>query len=268
MEMQDTEIMQTLTPEFMKEHSIAKVISCFGDSGQKLVCIIEDNRGRKLAMKSFRNCTKRDIQEIKILKRFKNLPGISKVVKVKEHNGSPLLFEEYIDGRDLQDMQNEYTRNAQKIAALIKNIASILEPIWLGGIVHRDLKPKNIKILQDGSPVIMDFGIARDLSIESITQTGDRQPMTWDYASPEQYTGDKRAVSYRTDFFALGLIAYKLFYGNHPFGNSQTEIDQRFQKKGNTIYLEDNPLKSLFEATLVIEPSGRVRDVGSLVKLL
>ncbi len=260
--------MQTLTPEFMKEHSISKVVNCIADSGQKVVFIVKDINGQMLAMKSFRNCTSRDIQEIAILKRFKFLPGISKVVRIEKYNGNPLLFEEYIDGQDLQDIQAEYANDASKIAALIKNIGIILKPIWLEKIVHRDLKPKNIKILKDGSPIIMDFGISRDLFAESITQTGDKQPMTWDYASPEQYAGDKRAISYRTDFFALGLIAYKLFYKNHPFGGSQADIDQKFQKKENTIYLEDNPLKNFFEATLVIDPSGRIRDVDSFIKLL
>lgn len=260
--------MQTLKPEFMKEHSIAKVLESFDESTQKIVYIIEDTNGKMLAMKSFRNCGERDIQEIEILKRFKSFPGISKIVKVKKYNGNPLLFEEYIEGPDLEDIQASYNDNLKKVLNLTRSIAIILKPIWLKKIVHRDLKPKNIKILKSGSPVIMDFGIARDLAVESITQTGDGQPMTWDYASPEQYAGDKHAISYRTDFFALGLIAYKLFYKKHPFGNSQAEIDQKFQKKDNVIHLDDNKLKDFFEATLAIEPSNRIRDISSLIKLL
>ena len=261
--------MQTLTPDFMKQYSISEVVNSFADSGQKVVYIVKDNKGTLLAMKSFRNCNARDIQEIDILKRFKALPGISKIVRVETYSGAPLLFEEYIDGPDLHDVKATYAGDEGRIKALIKNMAQILKPIWEVKIVHRDLKPKNIKILKkDGSPVILDFGIARDLSAESITKTGDRQPMTWDYASPEQYAADKGSISYRTDFFALGLIGYNLFYQKHPFGNSQAEIEQKFQKNNNTIYLEDNGLKKFFEATLVIEPSGRVRNVESLITLL
>lgn len=261
--------MLTLTADFMKAHGIAEVVNSFNDGGQKMVHIVKDASGQILAMKSFRNCTDRDIQEIEILKRFHTLPGISKVVKVEDYNGSPLLFEEYIDGPDLHDIQDAYRGDAKRVTSLIKGIAVILKPIWQARIIHRDLKPKNIKVLKDGSPVIMDFGIARDLSApSSLTHTGDRQPMTWTYASPEQYAGNKVAISYRTDFFALGLIAYNLFYQKHPFGSSRAEIEQKFQKRDNTIYLEDNELKSFFEATLVIEPSGRVRDADSLIALL
>src|SRR3989344_3754019 len=121
--------MQTLTPEFMKEHSLSEVVTSF-DGGQKIVYIVKDLNGQMLAMKFFRNCNNRDIQEIEILKKFKFLPGISKVIRVEKYKDTPLLFEEYIDGQDLQDIQTEYTGDAQKIAVLIKDIAVILKPIW------------------------------------------------------------------------------------------------------------------------------------------
>ncbi len=253
----------------MKQYSISEVVNSFTDSGQKVVYIVKDNKGVMLAMKAFRNCTDRDIQEIEILKRLTALPGISKIVRVETYDNAPLLFEEYIDGPDLHDIQATYKGDENRIKLLIKNMAQIMKPIWEAKIIHRDLKPKNIKILKkDGNPIILDFGIARDLSAESITKTGDKQPMTWDYASPEQYAADKGSISYRTDFFALGLIGYNLFYEKHPFGSSQTEIEQKFQSNNNTLYLEDNGLKKFFEGTLVIDPSGRVRNVESLIALL
>lgn len=260
--------MQTLTEKFKKEHNISEVIEGISDSGQKIVYIVKDASGQKFAMKVFRNCTKRDLQEITILERFNSLPGISRIAKIEEDAGNPIIFEEYIDGSDLQDLLKFYAGDLVKVANLMKDIATTLQPIWLGRIVHRDLKPKNIRISSDGKPVIIDFGIARDLCAESITQTGAAQPMTWDFASPEQYAGDKSAISYRTDFFALGLIAYRLFYQNHPFGQSRDEIGLKFQKKDNTILLENNKLKKFFEGTLAIDPSGRVRTVDSFINLL
>lgn len=259
--------MQTLTEGFKRKHNISEVIKNFSDSGQKIVYIVKDTNGQKLAMKAFRNCSKRDLQEIEILKRFRSLPGISKVVRVEDDNGNPILFEDYIDGVDLHDMMGFYAGDADKVANLMKKIAIILKPIWLGRIVHRDLKPKNMRILKNGDPIIMDFGIARDLSAVSITQTGDRQPMTWDFASPEQYAGDKTAITYRTDFFALGLVAYRLFYQKHPFGQTRDQIEDKFNQKDNTIYLEDNNLKGFFEGTLSIDPSGRTRTVDSFINL-
>lgn len=261
--------MQTLTNEFKKDHNIADVLQYFDNSGQKIVYIVVDTDGNKMAMKSFRNCSKRDIQEIEILKRFKYLEGISKVIKVENYKGTPILFEEYIDAPDLEDIIKDYTGNSVRITALIKNIADVLRPIWEARIVHRDLKPKNIKILSDEKPVIMDFGIARDLAAESITETGEDQPMTWNYASPEQYAKDKSSISYRTDFFVLGVIAYVLNYQRHPFGTSRDEIAGKFATKDNTIELEkENPLNAFFEANLMIDPSARPRNVDAFISTL
>ena len=228
--------MQTLTPEFQKQFGISKVIGSF-NGGQKIVYIVEDTSGKKMAMKSFIYYTPRDIQEIDILRRLGALPGISKIVDVKDYQGKPLLFEEYIEAPDLEEIIPSYEGNIDKVRTFIIDSVDILSPIWKEKIVHRDLKPKNIKILSDGKPIILDFGIARDLTAQSLTDTGETQPMTWNYASPEQYNGDKDSIGYRTDFFCLGLIAYMLYYQRHPFGSTKAEIEGKFATSDNEIAL-------------------------------
>lgn len=260
--------MQTLTRDFQKQFNIARVIDSF-TGGQKTVWIIEDNSGKKMAMKSFTYGNVRDFQEMEILKRFNSSLGIPKIIKIEDYQGKPLLFEEYIDAPDLHDIVATYKGDDTKVVAFIKYVAEILKPIWEAGIVHRDLKPKNIKILSDGKPVVLDFGIARDLAVESITNTGEDQPMTWDYASPEQYSKNKNSISYRTDFFCLGIIAYRLYYQEHPFGDTSAEIEKKFALRDNGIALAlNNPLNNFFTATLSIEPSGRPRNVEMLVDTL
>lgn len=260
--------MQTLTDAFQKQFNIAKILNSF-TGGQKTVWIIEDSSGKKMAMKSFTYCNARDLQEMEILKRFNSSPGIPKIIKIEDYQGKPLLFEEYIDAPDLQDIIVNYNNDSPKVIELIKDIATILKPIWEARIVHRDLKPKNIKILSDGKPVILDFGIARDLNAESITNTGDDQPMTWDYASPEQYKKDKSSINYRTDFFCVGLIMYRLYYQQHPFGNTKAEVENKFAIGDNSIFLKPNDsLNNFFKATLNIDPSSRPRSVDLLLSTL
>ncbi len=260
--------MHTLTDAFKKQFNITKVFDSFS-GGQKTVWIIEDVGGKKMAMKSFTFCNARDLQEMEILKRFNSSPGIPKIIKIEEYQGKPLLFEEYIDAPDLHEIIATYHNDSSKVVALIKDIAKVLKPIWEAKIVHRDLKPKNIKILLDSKPIVLDFGIARNLSVESITNTGDDQPMTWDYASPEQYRKDKNSISYRTDFFCMGLIMYRLYYQRHPFGNTKIEVANKFTIGDNTISLTlDDPLNKFFKATLNIDPSGRPRNVDLLLATL
>src|SRR5207237_4071542 len=95
-------------------------------------------------------------------------------------------------------------------------VASALDYAHRQGVIHRDLKPENI-LLQDGEPLVADFGIALAVSHAGghrITQTG-LSLGTPQYMSPEQATGD-RAVDGRTDIYSLGAILYEMLTGEPP----------------------------------------------------
>ena len=130
------------------------------------------------------------------------------------------IVEEYIEGETLANRSHDYT-DWSSISDLLLRLIDGMEVVWKNNIVHRDLKPANIIIRPDGSPCIIDFGIARFLDMESLTNTlspsGPRTPL---YASPEQMRNDKHLIDMRTDFFALGIVAMELFLGVHPFDPS------------------------------------------------
>jgi serine/threonine protein kinase len=127
------------------------------------------------------------------------------------------IIEDYIEGNVLREKMTSF-RSSREIFTLIHSIVSGLSIIWDRNIVHRDLKPENIIIRPDGSPCIIDFGIARFLDLESLTKTiSPMGPCTPIYAAPEQISNNKNIIDPRTDFFALGIIALELFLGNHPF---------------------------------------------------
>ena len=88
------------------------------------------------------------------------------------------------------------------------------------GIVHRDLKPANILVALNGSPKVIDFGVARCLGNDSEmtavqTQTGQLVG-TMQYMSPEQFAGDPRKIDQRADVYALGVILFELISGTYP----------------------------------------------------
>ena len=239
-----------------------------GPSGQKSVFIV-NIEGQKYALKIIQNADERTFREINIHKSYVENKGVPKIHNVEKFGSETIILEEYIEGSDLSALLTEYQGNESKIIELIYNIAIILKPIWEDRYVHRDLKPQNIRIMNDGKPVVLDFGIARALDDETITAAGT-QPLTWCFASPEQYLGNKSLISYRTDFFCLGIIAYYLFTGKLPFGDSKGEVEKTFENKVYSLDFsnERNTLTNFCESVLKYYPSERPGRIPTFLNLL
>jgi len=128
-----------------------------------------------------------------------------------------LIAEEFLDASELGDVMEKFDCE-NKVFDLLLKLVTALEIVWSLKVVHRDLKPQNILITEDLEPRIIDLGIARFLGQESLTRTmaacGPATPM---YASPEQLRNNKNMINHRSDFFNLGILAYELIVGAHPF---------------------------------------------------
>jgi serine/threonine protein kinase len=136
-------------------------------------------------------------------------------------------IEEFIESQPLSSALDAYIGKSTEVAKLALGIAQALEPLWnhQRAYVHRDIKPANILLRPDGTVVIIDLGIVRETGAPGITKTGwGKAPLTVDYASPEQIANDKDAISYKTDFFAIGVLMYRLLSGRHPF-RTRTDLD-------------------------------------------
>ncbi|MEQ8764323.1 MAG: bifunctional serine/threonine-protein kinase/formylglycine-generating enzyme family protein [Planctomycetota bacterium] len=103
-----------------------------------------------------------------------------------------------------------------------RDIASALECVHEEQIVHRDVKPSNIKVTPDGRAVLLDFGLARDLSAESLSRTGSFQG-TPHFCSPEQVGGERGSVGPASDVFSLGATLYSALSGVLPFDGETAE---------------------------------------------
>ncbi len=101
------------------------------------------------------------------------------------------------------------------VLAILLQVCAGLDFAHSRGIVHRDIKPANVRVLEDGTVKIMDFGIAKSLEAESrLTQTGVALG-TAGYLAPEQLSG--KPLGPRTDLFSLGVMAYEMVTGVRPF---------------------------------------------------
>lgn len=254
-----------LSTELMEHFGITDYLQA-NPGGQKTVFFVTiDNK--KYALKIINIADDRFEREVKICQQFNDNIGIPNIMRIEKFEKDTIILEEYIDGHDLSELIDIYQNQGQKVLTLILSIAKILVPVWNSRYVHRDLKPQNIRIKKNGDPVVLDFGIARALDEESLTASGG-QPLSWLYASPEQYAGQKRLISYRTDFFCLGIIAFHLYTNKLPFGNNRNEIDKAFQDDKLLVNTGNEFIDTFCNHVFKKNPSERPRKIESFIKLL
>jgi serine/threonine protein kinase len=260
--------MYELPEKFKKKHDIEEELSSF-EGGQKNVHIVKLKNGNKVALKVFKKFSVRDSKEIKILQKYHEITGIPKIIKIIEYGEKTILVEEFIEGENLNDLlaSNKYYQNSDDIAELMTKLIGILSHVWNDRIIHRDLKPENIIINSQNDPIVLDFGIMKDEESSTITDTGF-QPNSLIYASPEQIFGEKNDISYRTDFFCLGIIAYHLYHNELPFGSSRDGIIQSFKDNKVLDIVDDCRISKFYNFACRIKVSERPRDMKLLLKTL
>lgn len=142
-------------------------------------------------------------------------PNVTLIYDFGLEGNTPYFVQEFLSGTDLDELMGKGKLSLATTVAVLLQVCAGLEYAHSRGVVHRDIKPANIRILEDGTVKIMDFGIAKSLQSESrLTQTGVALG-TAGYLSPEQLAG--KPVDHRSDIFALGVMAYEMVTGVRPF---------------------------------------------------
>jgi serine/threonine-protein kinase len=123
---------------------------------------------------------------------------------------------EYVDGVPITRYCRECDANLHERLALFMQVCDAVAFAHRNLVIHRDLKPDNILVDAQGTPKLLDFGIAKLIDLAASPGIDDRTvaPFTPDYAAPEQLTGE--AVTTSTDVFALGILLFELVCGERP----------------------------------------------------
>lgn len=141
--------------------------------------------------------------------------NIIRIFDLGESGGVRFITMEYIEGQNLHQLLKERGKlEVTEAVEIMEQVAAGLAAAHREGIIHRDLKPGNIMRDPNGRVVIMDFGLARTIGGEGMTQTGAMLG-TIEYMSPEQAQGKELNAS--SDIFTAGLILYELLSGATPF---------------------------------------------------
>ncbi len=167
-------------------------------------------------------------------------PGIAQLLDGgSTADGRPYLVMEYVDGKPLDVYSRECNLGIADRCRLFTKVCEAVSYAHRNLVVHRDLKPSNILVTADGSPRLLDFGIAKLLTREG---AGDQtltaisaRPFTPDYASPEQILGQRVTTS--SDVYSLGALLYQLLTGTKPHRLS-TYTEEEVRKVATESQLE------------------------------
>ncbi len=168
----------------------------------------------------------RFVQERQILANLDH-PNIARLLDGgRTETGSPYLVMEYVDGPSIIDFARSNKLSIDNRIGLILSLCDAVQYAHRKLVVHRDIKPSNVLVATDGTPKLLDFGIAKlmDPVNEAPVTREEARVMTPEYASPEQMLGD--AVTTSTDVYGLGMLLYQLLTNAMPFDLSSKTSPQ------------------------------------------
>ena len=208
-----------------------------------------------------------------------NHPNIGGIYGVEETSDTLALVLELVEGPTLADRIAQGAIPLEEALAIARQIVEALEAAHEAGVVHRDLKPANVKVREDGTVKVLDFGLAKALGdgrqgdpseSPTLTTAATRAGVimgTAAYMSPEQAKGKR--VDKRADVWAFGAVLFEMLTGQRPFaGEDISETLARvLMKEPDWSALPSGvslTLRTVLTRCLQKDPRQRVRDVGDI----
>lgn len=201
----------------------------------------------------------RFLREARLLARLEH-PSIARLIDVGVEGGEGWIAMEFVRGKPITDFCR-----ALSIAARVEILLAVADAVATAHrmlVVHRDIKPSNVLVTEDGTPKLIDFGIASALGPAGAGQeiTADvRTLFTPHYAAPEQVRGE--AVTVATDVFGLGALAYRVLSGCEPFAQAGSVF-------GYMLAVTQEDVTPPSEAAATTSPSTARRFRGDLDSIL
>ncbi len=199
-----------------------RIVRELGRGGMGVVYEAEDPAlGRRVALKQVLmagadlEALQRFRREAEALAKVRHA-GVVTVHACGESSQGPYLVTELVPGEPLDRLLARGPLDPRSAAALVAELADAVAALHAAGLLHRDLKPSNVIVRPSGSPVLLDFGLVRELAAETLTQSGTVLG-TPGYMAPEQAKGvSPRELDGRVDVYGLGAVLFACLTGRSP----------------------------------------------------
>jgi len=198
--------------------------------------------------------------------------NVVRIYDLGDAEGLKFITMEYVDGKDLRQMLKQQGKlGVNEALDIIAQVFRGLAAAHREGIIHRDLKPGNIMQDATGRVVVMDFGLARSVASDGMTQTG-MMVGTMEYMSPEQALA--KNLDARSDIFTVGLILYELLTGKMPYEADSVvaSLLKRSREQAAPVSSHDaaipRALSSIVAKCLELEPELRYQSADEALAAL
>ena len=247
------------------------VVHIIGQGGQAQVFLAErEHDGLRVALKVLNRALRQDpvflqrfVREYKLLASVES-PYVARIYDQGFSGDHPYIAMEFLPSGTLAARIREglTTRSALRIAG---QIAQALSAIHARGIVHRDLKPANILFRADGRPVLVDFGLARDMKVNSTLTVAGQFLATPRYMSPEQCLG--LPIDVRSDLYSLGAVLYEMITGRKIYDGANSAEVIAMHVNAPPPRLADllSLHQPLLDRLLAKEPANRFQSAAEVV---
>ncbi len=250
-----------------------------GGFGRTFEALDKDNLNNRCVIKQFlpiqqeteirEKCLELFKREAEQLNNLGNHPQIPRLLAFFEQNQHFYLVQEFIDGDNLLQITNKKgSWSEEDVRIFLCQLLKILEFIHERQVIHRDIKPENIIQRQDGSFVLIDFGVSKHQQSATINQipTIVGTPI---YAPPEQLSG--YPVGMFSDIYALGVTAIHLLKGIMPFSMTDHPLFDHQKKEWNwrlECRVSDKKLAQVIDKMLPLVPAKRYQKATQVLKAL
>ncbi|MBV8206279.1 MAG: protein kinase [Acidobacteria bacterium] len=253
-----------------------RILNILGQGGMGAVYKAEDVKlNRLVAIKVIRrelandrSIMERFTQEL-VLSREVTHQNVVRLFDIGEADGIDFITMEFVEGEDLRSLlQRSGKLPPAEAAGIVAQICAGLQAAHAKGIIHRDLKPGNIMREASGRVVVMDFGLARTLGGDGMTQSGALIG-TFEYMSPEQSRSEH--IDARSDLYTVGLIFYELLTGVSPYqaDSAIASLLMRSQQRAKPPTSHDASIppgiSAICERCLEIDPASRYQSAADLI---
>lgn len=196
--------------------------------------------------------------------------NVIRIYDLGDADGVKFITMEFVEGVDLRGLIQEKKKfTPEEAVEITQQICLALEATHAVGVIHRDLKPQNIMRDASGRVLLMDFGLARTIEGDGMTQTGALVG-TMEYMSPEQALA--KDLDQRSDLFTLGLILYELLTGKTPYKAESVvaSLIKRTQERAIPVSDHDGtipaPLSDIVSKCLERDPKLRYQSATELAR--